>query len=497
MDNYTIMRSKLHWLDLAICGAWIVSIVCDGYGLTPFTLLAMLMRLVVSFSLFYKEKRSWMPLLALAVSLGLAAYMRLPGGIGGIVQDFFVLFGLEPNKPAEMAMTGVLLGWILFAPYVYYVVMLLSHRLVNTEWTKTDLLGGILWNDRRARYYAALLMITVVSLAVGLSMYTPSCKLLCWIVAPLCYWIVCRYCKVKAQWAWLLVAAMVVFWYAQKFGGIYRVGMLAASFMLVAYVCTSLYKSTRQILMTGICALYFAVVLPSFTIGYNQYACINYGRRYFSTLVPYCGIMQIFDAEGNVGLRDRYGLLLSPEYEHLSFDFTKGKSLFRYCRLAKDGYTQIYDLYDNKILPSERDAKLQHDLCEIIEEYYAGVDNDGADYGEVKVTDLSTNTVVGHTRIKMYYNPVRYYEDENCIPDDTANVEAGNHIRTDSVLVMQSAEYGSFKNVLSYCENIPNDSCPRYQVYVRLAQDKEPEEKDIEAIMAKVRHLDRFRKGNK
>ena len=87
--------------------------------------------------------------------------------------------------------------------------------------------------------------------------------------------------------------------------------MLLASFGLVTFVGTRLYKNTQNLLLTISSVLYLGVLLPSFAIGYNQYACINYARSGFYYLNPFKGILYITDSKGELyGLRDRYGLLI-------------------------------------------------------------------------------------------------------------------------------------------------------------------------------------------
>lgn len=60
------MRTKLLLLDLSIFSVWMLSLLCgrDGwyYPAIAFAVLGVMMRFVVSFSLYFREKRVWLPL---------------------------------------------------------------------------------------------------------------------------------------------------------------------------------------------------------------------------------------------------------------------------------------------------------------------------------------------------------------------------------------------------------------------------------------------------
>ncbi len=60
------MKSKLLLLDLGICSVWMLSLLGGRHGwfypAFAFAMLGLLMRIFVSFSLCYREKRVWLPL---------------------------------------------------------------------------------------------------------------------------------------------------------------------------------------------------------------------------------------------------------------------------------------------------------------------------------------------------------------------------------------------------------------------------------------------------
>ena len=313
------------------------------------------------------------------------------------------------------------------------------------------------------------------------------CQSMCFVAPPLVYWMVCRYFNLKAEKVWLLLLGSVVFWYAQSLGGVFRVAALTASFMMIAYTCTYLYKSLKSHTVTIASILYLGVLLPTFSIGYNQYTCLNYPRSGYYYLAPYNGILYINDTTNGdlVGLRDRYGLLVEPEYEYIRPGFVTQWGWTTSFLLQKDGYSQTYHIYDNEILPSDIKPELQSRLCNILTGYFDGFDEGCADRGEILVTDLQADKTIGHVKLAMHGLPIWQYDGSNFLPEDTATVQVNEFLRTDSVDI---TEYEN-KNILCYAENIPNDSTAKYKVYVRLALDKTPTEKELKGIVNKVRNM--------
>ncbi len=205
------MKSKLQYFDLAVCLLWILSAFCGRYYWNQFTTVFLCaivsLRLAISFALERKEKKTWMPLLVF------------------IASSIWV--------------------WIIVMPIAYYLYLLFRKRLDNTGMTKKELFGSILWHDRRAQYFCAITAISFFSLCAGYSMNQRFCQSMCFVAPPLVYWMVCRYFNLKAEKVWLLLLGSVVFWYAQSLGGVFRVAALTASFMMIAYTCTYLYKSLK------------------------------------------------------------------------------------------------------------------------------------------------------------------------------------------------------------------------------------------------------------
>lgn len=486
------MKSKLHYFDLAVCLLWILGSFCGRYYwnqvTTVFLALVILLRISLSFTLMRKEKKAWMPLVVFAGIWVLLSYnISIYNGIGDIGNYFFYVTGLEYNRYVDWCIAGSLWVWIAVVPFACYLYMLFRKQLDNTGMTKKELFGSILWHDRQAQYFCGITALTFFSLCAGYSMNQRFCQSMCFVAPSLIYWMTCHYLHIKAEKLWLLVIGSVVFWYAQSLGGILRVSALTLSFILIAYTCCHLYKITKSHTLTLVSIIYLGILLPTFCIGYNQYTCLNYPRSGYYYLAPYNGILYINDTTNGelVGLRDRYGLLVKPEYENIRPGYITYWGWTTSFLLQKEGYSKTYNIYDNKIEPSDINPELQSNLCDIISNYFTGAKNELSNKGEIKITETASGKTIGHVRVSMQGNPVWMYENSSFLPEDTAEVAANQFLRTDSVVVH---EYET-KNILCYTENIPNDSIAKYKVYVRLSMDKQPKEEDLKGIVKKVKEL--------
>lgn len=103
------------------------------------------------------------------------------------------------------------------------------------------------------------------------------------------------------------------------------------------------------------CVIYLGVILPSFSIGNNQYAYIQYARFDIHYLESFRGILYITDGNGRYGLRDRYGLLIKPKYETIRIGEKRTSYWSHLFTLQKDSCNIYYDAFNNKLV-QESDA---------------------------------------------------------------------------------------------------------------------------------------------
>ena len=465
------MKSKLLLFDLAICSVWMLSLLGGRMSWTHPALLllalAIVLRFIVSHSLYHREKRSWLPLCLFLALTVLMAYGEIYANASTIVHYAFILTGFKYSRVACRIIEVVLGLWLFVFPLVYFLSLLFRKQLERTSLRWRDLFGGILWHDRLARTCSSIQMVMLTAFLTGLSMDARTCQIMCLTAVPVTYWLLCRYNKVRADRLWVLVISMAVFWYAQLFAGAWRVSMLLVSFGFVVYVGTWLYRNTKNNLLAIVSVLYLSMLLPSFSIGYNQYACLNYARKGFYHLASFPGIFYITDDTREMyGLRDRYGLLIEPEYERIRKSDKDRDYIWRCVYvLQKDGYNRYYDVYNNEfILEPDICPDLQHQIRGIIEDYFAENGSKFQDKGQIAVTELSDRKIIVDVRVTMCGNPFLSYANESFLPDDSICVAHGDFYRNDSV-----KDAYTHKHLLSHALHVPNDSTAQYRIYVRFA----------------------------
>lgn len=481
------MKSKMLLLDLSICAMWMLSLIGGRHGwyhpAFAFAMLGLLMRIVVSFALYYCEKRTWLPLCLFGVVSGILISIQNVDYIS-MIDYFFYLTKLEYNRVMRIVLGSFLFLWIFVAPFIFALFSI--GKLRNSDLTWKELFGAVLWHDGLTKTCSATMGIMAVAFLTGMSMESHMCQVMCFSSVPLSYWLICRYKHVKAEWIWLLVISMVIFWYAQITAGVWRASLLALSFMLIAIVGSRLYRNIHDQVLVLCAVLYLGILLPSFCIGNNQYACINYARVGFSYLRPFNGILYVKDSTGKLlGLRDRYGLIAEPIYENIRGGVYDPWSWSYEYQFEKDGYTRYYNALNNEFVKEPNiKADLQHRVREILEGYFADNGSDYDDRGQIKITDLINEKTIADVRVSMYGLPSPNYHPERFIADDSVEVIAGQFFRNDSVEVYN----GYIKQSLSYAINFP-EIIPRYRIYVRLAKDRIPSDTTLMDIANKVAAL--------
>ncbi len=353
------MKSILFYLDLIICAVWML-FVFGRYGgwaipAAAICIPAVFYRFVLTFSLSKNEVRSWLPLL---IYTPLSLWIVFSGydiSVSQIADYFFHLTQIEHNDVIHGIIKDFFLFWLFALPYIYYLFLLIRKETLRTELTWPELIGAILWRDRHTKIISAILMVMLVAFITGLSMSAAACQLMCFSAVPITYWLICRYISIKAEKLWMLVIAMAIFWGAQIMSGWWRGVMLLISLGMVAYVGIVISNKIKNVLMNIAFTLYLGILLPSFSIGYNQYACIQYARSGFHYLEPFRGILYITDGKGLYGLRDRYGMIIEPEYKTIRIGEKRTSYWSHQYILQKDGCNRYYDAFNNKFI-QESDA---------------------------------------------------------------------------------------------------------------------------------------------
>ena len=101
----------------------------------------------------------------------------------------------------------------------------------NIEVVHLDLegcLGAIMWKDKGAKKYSQLLLIAICALYAGLAMDMRVCRFACFVLPSLSLYLINRHvssCRGTSEKnpmvgkMWVIVAAMVLFFYAQRYAG--------------------------------------------------------------------------------------------------------------------------------------------------------------------------------------------------------------------------------------------------------------------------------------
>lgn len=484
-DIRKIMKQNILWTDLAICSLWVLVILANRFWwyVLPNQIMALLLvttRIVFAFLFYYKEKRAWIPL---ALFIGMSFLL---GSVGGdfcftkIIDLSFPMLGLEFDITAYKVLCCIVAVWLWGMPPIVYLVALCRKKLARTSVSWKDAFGAILWHDGKARVYSTFMLVLIGTLYTGLAMNSRICLFVCLSAPTLCYWIIARHYGVSTNRLWLMVVGMGVFFFAQFTFGLWRIGMLAASVIIVAYLCSCFYKEKKLLSLSVAATVYIGVLLPSLAIGNNQYACIDYERESFSTLKPYSGIFYIKDGKGDgIGLRDRYGILVKPEYEWLAYH--DKHHWFGKLELRKNGYYTLYDICNNSF--SKGNAikhELQDSICQIVDCHFKTLAYDFDDRLEVRIKEYATGNTISHVKASTnnttYYN----YDSEPYIKAEPIAVQSGE-FAIDTIVIKDYV-----KQTKSYSHDVKRDSVAMYNILIQAARSKQPQNTELLDLAGKI-----------
>lgn len=483
------MKQKLFWFDLALCSLWAIIVLRYYYpGILSvhavFAILAVVARILASFSLYRNDRKSW---LSIVLFFALSAFSMVTGEIGLGVRDLatypYVVLGVDYDRQMLVFTGCAFAAWLWLFPVVTYIVGLCRKRMRMTM-TWKEALGSLLWKDHRARTYFALMLVAVGAFYAGLAMRNFINGFACLVAPTLSYWILLRYYKIPSNKLWLMVVGMLLFFYAQPLAGLWRIAMLAVSFAIVAYMCGRFYRIKRLLALSLIATLYLGILLPSLAIRYNQYTCINYGRSRRGNVDTYQGIFFIKDPNsGEVGLRDRYGLLVKPEYEYIDCHGRDSFFGITDLELHKHGYYLIYNIWDKSISQDDSiDHELQDSVCGILDDH---IDNFGYDYYDrldLQVKDYATGEVIVEVNMGKTGDSPHYYDSQMHLPSDTTALADGEFV-SDTLV-----DYGTWP-VLHYSYDVKRDSVALYNIDIKSARDKMPAHEELSGLAMRVARL--------
>lgn len=490
------MRQKIFWLDLALCSLWLLLVLGNrtwfAFPAQLLTLVMVLARILFSFTFYHREKRCWIPLSCFAIT----AVMSIFTGQDVAVIDIVVLphkvLGISVDPLYRKTMGAALLVWLWLAPVVVYVVAFFRKELNKESMSWREASGAVLWRDNTAGTYSQLMLTTVGALYIGRAMEMGVCWLGCLVLPSLAYCLLAKYYDRKqpvnslhAVNVWMTTAAMAVFYYAQCVAGIWRIWMLAASLALVAYACWQAFGKKRLWVVYASSVLYIGVFLPTLTIGNNQYACIEYGRWGFGTLESYRGIFFVKDPKtGRLGLRDRYGLLVKPEYDQIVYHTPR--HLWGTLELRKNGYCTLYDICDNRFIKvNDIDHQLQDRICMLLDKHMISNVYDYNELMEVKVKEVNNpDGLISH--VKVTKNGLTSYYDYH----DKPYITADSVLIPSEVFASDSMEcHGNRLFVLHYSCDVKRDGTVSYHIDLRAARQNKPQHEELDELAKEIEKL--------
>lgn len=467
------MRQKMFWLDLAVCSVWTLAALGKGswwWILPPHLLTALIFvsRIALSFVLYRGEKRGWV---TLAMFMGLTAMYVYSGGdlaMDKLISSPFYMFGIGYDRIAYLVIGYMVAAWLWVMPFVVYVIALCRKKLTRTELTYRELLGGILWHDNNAKTYSLLMSVSVLALFSGLAMNPHVCWYVCLAAPTLSFWLLCKYYHVKTNGLWIMPTAMIVFYFAQTSYGMIRIALLGTSMVMVAYLCTRFHKMKGMPALSAAATLYLGILLPSLAIGNNQYTCINYPRQGYYTLESYPGIFFVKNPQtGDYGLRDRYGLLIAPEYDKITYHTPL--HYWGTLELRKNGYSTLYDICNNKMLKNDSiDHRLQDSICLMLGNHCRKYGYDYNERLEAKVIEPNnSDKLLSHVKMQKNGNTLYYdYTDKPYISVDTACIRPGEFM-TDSLVYTDSN-----MKAFHYSYDIKTENATLFQIDIKSARQR-------------------------
>lgn len=483
------MKQKLFWLDLAFCSLWALAVLGSRswlqYPMSFITAFTVVTRVVLSIFLYRRDKRSW---ISLSLFWGLALFIIFCGhpiGIWELGVYPFYFFNAVCERPVLIGLNSVYMVWFFILPTTLYFVFLFRKKLSDTGLTWKDALGAILWKDECAKTYVKLLLIAVSAIYTGLAMYPGLCRFACLALPSLSLYILAKHFNVPLKRIWVMPVSMFLFLMAQTYGGAWRIILLAVSLIMVGFLCYMTFCRNRKLVSLSVFALlYHGIFLPSLIIGYNQYTCIDYPRH--RPLESLRGIFVIKDPEtGNVGLRDRYGLLIKPVYDNMAYHGSR--HIWGELELRKNGYYDLYQIANNRFSDNPGiEQYLQDKICPVISrhtEYYDYTYNDRI---EVTVTEYETGTCISHLKSRGKGSTATYdYKEQTYIIPDTANILSGGFKADTLVAIDKWTE----KNVLQYSYDVMNDSVPQFNINIKTARNGISRQGELLELTGKIEEL--------
>lgn len=229
------MRKSLFCFDLAVYSLWTMAALGSrtAWFASPAMWIVMLLvvsRILLSFTLYNREKKAWIPgwlfigLTFLTVGNGLDVKHT------EIASKIFPLLNIGFNHSWYEGLNVAIAVWLWIVPLVVFLVNMFRKDSLLDSLTWKGALGKVLWTDRKAKTYCPLLLIAIGTLYAGLNMEARLCLFACVVAPTSSLYLLNRYYGVPSRRLWVLAASMLIFFFAQTHAGWLRMAMLGISF---------------------------------------------------------------------------------------------------------------------------------------------------------------------------------------------------------------------------------------------------------------------------
>lgn len=463
----SIVRRVMFGADLTICSLWAVALM-RNLTLWPLggflTLIIIGLRLLLPFMLMQREKRSWVPWTLFAMLTLLKVWGGYEMEVDKLSNAFLSVMGMEDDESAQQFISWLLWGWIGAAPVVAYTILYFRGALQNRFAGWKSYFGHELWNDRRFTCFASLLIVLPLAIFVGLASYSRLSLWACLIFPSVSYYLLARHYAVEKRHIFILLAALCIFFYDSRLGLSSRLWVLPMTTLMVFYACRPFHTKWRfdGWVWTAALTFYLGVLLPCFTLGYNPYTDAYTSRRIPLPFEAFEGIYYLKDAKtGKVGLRNRYGTLIEPEYE--SIDYHDGCCFWKPLELRKNGYYTLYNpLYRHFSTDNQINHLFQDEICPILKRHLIYYNYEFSDRMEVRIKEMDSGELVAHLKCYLSRNEIRFrYNSDTHILEKPGEVPAGQfgtHLfETPGQNLLQ---------VLSYAQEVKREEGTGYRIEV-------------------------------
>ena len=238
--------------------------------------------------------------------------------------------------------------WLWLIPVFVYVTQYLRKNVVSHDYTRKELLGLALVDDRTGRFFLKLAAWVFIAMQAGC---VTNERITFWtlLIVPLVvYRQINLYVGRRAEWTEyvFLLFSMWVFNRAQFYCNEGRIARLAISHATVLGVTVWMYAKSRRLTTTVGTFLMVSFVLPNVALGYNVYTSLDghRNRNYADYTIRKGVFFTVNEKDDNHwlwGLRDRYGVIIPCEFDTLELTDWRHHKIT--CK--KQGKTYVYNVF--------------------------------------------------------------------------------------------------------------------------------------------------------